>query len=780
MIAPAAPTRLSPLPEPPHDPRWLRLDSRAGWRLAESDGIEPNSRCGTLELARHAASRRKLTESSGSFGGLVSPANVAIAGDGSLYLLARATRTLLRFDPCACAFELVPCFGGAGDGSRRIGDVRAIAIHAGDLYVCDAGDLPGRAADSCSPRRRSPLPGRVTVWALPEMTLRGVWTLAAEPSSRPGPWQPTAIAVDGRGRVWVADQGNGMLHRFDRGGRFRQSVAGIGVVRHLAIDCRDQLCAVVDGTDEVQLVSPDGRLLPDRVDGPESLRPYFPSLPFKVSATGLLDLRRLCAAEGHALGPGQGHQDTGGGAGEDESGGSTGQSGFFDLAGTPVPAPEPSTAPLFVDGGGYLSQPLDSKLYRCQWHRILLEAEVPAGTRVQLSTYTAEAEQSTAHVRELPESAWATLPDVTVDGGEWDALIRSEPGRYLWLRLRFAGSGTSTPCVSSLRIEFPRISLRRYLPAVWGEDTRAGDFTDRFLAIFDTTVRGLERRLDTQAELYDPLSAPTTRDPRTGADFLSWLAGWIGVSLDRQWTERRQREYLKQAARGFSLRGTREGLHRQLVLHLGMRAEKTCCRCNAPRTHCSPRPAGCAPPEQRQCSWQPPPLILEHYRLRRWLFLGSARLGEQAVLWGQRIVNRSQLSARGADDRGAQAGVTQLVTTPDPLRDPFHVHAHRFSVFVPAACAHSPERRRSLENLLSSEKPAHTVAQIVYVEPRFRIGFQSMIGLDSVVGRYPEGVTLGERSAGGAAVLSGGPAARGSPTLRVGETTRVGTTAVLD
>ena len=78
------------------------------------------------------------------------------------------------------------------------------------------------------------------------------------------------------------------------------------------------------------------------------------------------------------------------------------------------------------------------------------------------------------------------------------------------------------------------------------------------------------------------------------------------------------------------------------------------------------------------CAWQPPPLILEHYQLRRWLFLGAGRLGDQAVLWGKRIVNRSQLN------EGAQVGQTQLKTTQDPYRDPFHVYAHKFTVFVPA------------------------------------------------------------------------------------------------
>ena len=77
-------------------------------------------------------------------------------------------------------------------------------------------------------------------------------------------------------------------------------------------------------------------------------------------------------------------------------------------------------------------------------------------------------------------------------------------------------------------------------------------------------------------------------------------------------------------------------------------------------------------------------------------------------------------------DGNAQLGVSQLNTTQDPFRDPFHVYAHKFSVFVPAWVGASPRRRKSLEQLIQAEKPGHTAHQLIFVEPRFRIGIQSM------------------------------------------------------
>jgi len=49
----------------------------------------------------------------------------------------------------------------------------------------------------------------------------------------------------------------------------------------------------------------------------------------------------------------------------------------------------------------------------------------------------------------------------------WDALVFSSPGRYLWLQLVLRGDGRQTPCVSAAIVDYPRISLRRYLPSVF-------------------------------------------------------------------------------------------------------------------------------------------------------------------------------------------------------------------------------------------------------------------------------------------------------------------------
>jgi hypothetical protein len=131
-------------------------------------------------------------------------------------------------------------------------------------------------------------------------------------------------------------------------------------------------------------------------------------------------------------------------------------------------------------------------------------------------------------------------------------------------------------------------------------------------------------------------------------------------------------------------------------------------------------------------------------------------------------------------DQHTQVGETQLIARQDPLRDPFHYYAHQFSVFVPARVGKDDRERKGLENLLKAESPAHTKWTIHYVEPRFRIGFQSMIGLDAVVGRYPMGVRTQEAKLGQGTVLSPSLRESGTVEFRVGKAPRIGSSTNLN
>jgi len=739
---------LTAVARPPHDPMQIPLDFRVGWRWRDEfiSNMAVSALDGALTIAADPDSGRQLNEASGSFGGVTTPPNVALGPDNSLFLLDWSTGHLRRFDPCKCVFETVPCTGGFGHQPRQLAALAflgedpgerppifpGVGICGGNLFVADPGNH------------------RMLVFSLHGFALRGFWSPPAEIQTQA--WQPSAIAFDQRGFVLVADAANGCVHLFNHGGRWIRCIAGTGAVRAMATDCSQRLY-LFSGPDHPVVVYD---LMQDKLLGPvhshEHVVGKFAQLPLAVNQEGCLHLSGLCVRQ-------------------------TGSNDVFDLYGNPVVGGSDNRLAGghgFAQQASYICTALDSRLYQCQWDRVSLTGAVPDGSRIKVYTYTAETELSADQILNLGAHEWATaktvFPGQLELPGEhfsaaagWDCLIRSEPGRFLWLRLEMLGDGNVTPRIARVLVDFPRISLRRYLPAVLGEERVSADFTDRFLAIFDRGFRSVESQLDHLAGYFDPLSAPAGQGRDGGRkNFLAWLASWIGVTLDRQLPLERQRRILQQAGKLFPLRGTFCGLRKNLQLYLGM--DQIECR---QRSNCAPCTAARPP------AWQLPQMILEHYQLRRWMFLGAGRLGDQSRLWGQSIVNRSQLS--GPQTHGnAQLGVSQLHSAQDPFRDPMHVYAHKFSVFVPGCIGRSPQRRKSLERLIELEKPAHTAHQLIFVEPRFRIGVQSMIGFDAVIGCYPEGVLLDHSGLGKASIL--GPAVRGGPELRIGQQSRIGST----
>ena len=63
-------------------------------------------------------------------------------------------------------------------------------------------------------------------------------------------------------------------------------------------------------------------------------------------------------------------------------------------------------------------------------------------------------------------------------------------------------------------------------------------------------------------------------DPRlTPSDFLDWLAGWVGVSLDQNWSEAQRRALVKQAGDLYRWQGTRRGIIEHIRLYTGVEPE---------------------------------------------------------------------------------------------------------------------------------------------------------------------------------------------------------------
>jgi hypothetical protein len=458
----------------PFDPRALvlygrcRKDPKIGFAAGKLDQIEIDPCRLMLELAPSPGTERTLTEASGSFGGLVAPTNVSVAAGGTIYLADRANALVKYFDPCDCVFKPLPCMPTPRVKSPapelhhfvpldRLNDPTGLAVSGTQLLIADRGNH------------------RVVVVGLIGAVPRAALRLPASTGLR-NLWSPFAIAVDSDRRIYVSDPDHARLDVFSPEGRWLKAYLQLGAIGALAIDCGDRLYAVIGDYSHdahgakvpaaVEIVEGVAKPIIETV---AELRSRFPHNPARSDQAGRLHL--LCASGQHSL---------------------------FDVSGSPVS--EKSSAALLplALNGTYESQPLDSNRRGCVWHRVVLTGCMPEQTRIEMQTTTSDVALNAAELMDLPAQAWSRV--LTIDSmskGVADALVLSPPGRYLWLRLVFAGSGKASPRVSRIVIEFPRVSLRRYLPGVFGMDELAADFTDRFTALFDTTLRSIERRIDT-------------------------------------------------------------------------------------------------------------------------------------------------------------------------------------------------------------------------------------------------------------------------------------------
>jgi phage tail-like protein len=741
-------------------PHYL-LNALAGWRAASPDNAVLAQVGKVLSLQALPGSERPLVDAAGSLGGLQAAVGVAVDSRDRVYILDAQACVLKRFDPCMQQFVTLPCIGGTGGNPRQFSAPHGLAVScADDIYVADTGNC------------------RVQIFSAKGLALRGIWgpfkvsltaagiTVAPAIPTRvmpfagsncqaqmnwpPGIWQPWDIVVSQRHWAYVSDYANGLIHVFDPQGCWRTAYTGAGATSpplvkptRLALDRAGRIYVVQENQNCVVVLAANGEFV-SKVHQPDEIKGRFCPIAVAVDVNGNLCLSDCVTRRIYFYQP-----DGDGGWRPFKCCGSTSAfaaSLLYDRSGNPLYADGAQrvcqlTLPAaYQKAGTYYSEALDSKTYRCVWHRVWLAGSVPSGTSVTVDTLTAESMKSIDEITSLPQSRWATnQTDTDTTCANWDCMIQSPPGRYLWLRLTFSGNGTATPVIEKMKIYYPRASSLQYLPAVYRADPVSSDFLDRFLSIFDTIRGKTSDQVTTIARYFDPKATPAGKKNSGTPDFLSWLASWLGMSLQHNWSVAKRRELVRQAHRLYALRGTPKGLRLHLELYAGLK-----------------------------------PRILEQFRLRRWLFLNNSKLGDCTTVYGDAVMNRLQVGVN------SRIGSFQLVDYGDPRLDLFNAYAHRFLVVVPRWPGAGESDRQALLQIIEMAKPAHTIGTLEWAEPRMRVGIQGFIGVDTVIGKYPLGVIEGQGKLGYDTVL-GTPGESQTPRpLRIGGDTRLGCNTILN
>ncbi|MFJ7204030.1 phage tail protein [Streptomyces sp. NPDC098789] len=415
-------------------------------------------------------------------------------------------------------------------------------------------------------------------------------------------------------------------------------------------------------------------------------------------------------------------------------------------------------AARYTPAGRVVCYRLDAAEYRTRWGRVFLDACVPPGTDVRISCLTSDedtvpdplprtppvrggrvvrhpeltpplpsADQVAAH---LPDPAplfrrptgrewpWAQIaPDDGYD--TYEAPVTAPPGRYLWIVLQLTGTLRLTPRVRGLRVERPGHRLPGQLPRAWSRDEGDADFLQRFLAPAEGLLHELDGRAAERTLLLDPDATPQ--------EALGWLAGLVGLALDRRWPVAARRALVAQAYDLFRIRGTVACLERILRLFLPL-----------------------------------PISVVESWRLRG---LGGAVLGAGPGGPPAPAVGGAA-STSGALGRFTVGGTR-------PGEDGYTATAHRFSVLIPADLG--AEQLEVVRAVVEAHKPAHTLVDICPLGAGMRIGRTLHLGLTSVVG---PGAAWGPAVVGSVRIGDDGIVGVPAVGARVGETSIAGAVRV--
>jgi phage tail-like protein len=380
----------------------------------------------------------------------------------------------------------------------------------------------------------------------------------------------------------------------------------------------------------------------------------------------------------------------------------------------PTIEPPQDEAPFYRTDGYWMSQPLDAAIYNCVWHRIEMTlAQLPPGTQIEVQAFAYKnRELAPLNFR---DPRWNTSYSVVApiqpppDSGQPkprvdEFLIQAAPGQYLSLLIKIHGDGFATPVIQKLRVHFPRESYLAYLPPLYSANEPMRAFLDSYLSVFQTEWDEFDREVDDSTALFDPAAVP--EGPK-----MDYLASWLDLALEGTWTGEQNRCLLEAAPKTQVQRGTAAALRRYLEVYLA-------------------NFAGVSSDALTQTSF---PAFLEGFRERQYLMLSEtgSRLGSVQPLWSDSVVKRLQLGGL------AQEGQVDLVSTGDPEHDFFQQFAHRFRVYVPAAWVRTADQESMFRRAIEVELPAHVRYDLCLVEAGFRVGIQSTVGLDTIVGGLP-------------------------------------------
>lgn len=629
--------------------------------------------------------------------GIASPAVLAADCCGILYILNRVNHRIYKYDPATGVSERIFCPEYLNEPSRMV-------LSGKRLWSADAAQ------------------GEIRVCSLAHgQTIISIDLLE----------QPVDLTVNGAGDIYALDGKTKLIYRFDRHGSFIKSFG--------EPPCLKEPVSIAVGKDDMLYVADkgSGRFLMFSKDG-----------DYLGAGGSFGNMGTPVIIIGDAEGGGFMLADSGEVYRFDQDGISSEKVRFPEEAGPVIWLAYDGCGKLYASTqngiyvlisekvftkkkGFYYSKTLDSGTIENRWHRLVLQADMPAGTVADIYSYASD-DEALKHLvdnavadpakttQEKADAIDSIIPWTGPEKNPKDMLFKVKAGRFLWVKLSLATyDDKAAPVVREMKVFYPRISYLRYLPAIYQEDQASRDFLERFLSLFESIFYDIEIEISEITRYLDPDTTPP--------EFFRWLASWVNIAIEEDWQEETKREFIREAVRLYTMKGTVGGISRFIEIYTG----KT-------------------------------PVILEHALAGNPVVLGGPfRLGINAM-----IVKTPIRGFRLGDD--SILGRVALKDVVYAQEDPFLTSAYRFTVLVDLTQDERDRYEKGLKSIIADGKPAHT-AYGLRIAGALTAGAGNYVGISTIVGEY-DPLRLGSSVVGGGLLL-----AEGEEGGRVGERSCIGT-----
>jgi len=738
----------------PDKPTYLYLNRDGHWPGFKRQGLIRRED-GALELMPRPLLTGTVPQSVKTAGAPSGPSGIAVDADGTVYFSDPAAQRIRQIVGCDGNVCPLSCLGGHDGQPGRFSTPRGLVLlkNRRGLFAADSRNHRVQAID--------PETGQLLA------VLGQPSAAATDPSSAPGrlntPW---GLAADSENSIYVLDYGNARVQKWNATGdlvdTFRENVLASHMLTHPVDVC----AATVGGAIWIFVVeaSSPSQVFVFDVNGNPVTTPTGTALTI---GAGTLQSPLGVAASDSVLYVGDNQarrifqfsfgespawvSEAHGYDGPVAALGLDGKGNLWVHAGT-TEAPLQLVSDAAYAEKGYLwsDSPIHLDHPQVEWQRLKAElAPLADNTHVEFLVFTSDdagggPQISGSSADPLSDSKWrqrAHPPATDLD----DIYVGAKPATYLWVAAQFSGDGSATPVLSQIRVQFDRDSYLDDLPVIYRDDIQCGDFLLRLLSLFESMYQDVEDEIGAMPALFDAKATPE--------GFLGWLAEWLGLELDENWSPGKRRRILGEIFELYAQRGTASGLRRTLKLFAGVDAVIEEPILNAAWWALPAVPESCCDScaSEAVAGWE----HTQNSILGFTTMLAPAH-PQGAVVGTSAVLDQSHLIT--VDEFGA------------PL---FSDVAYQFSVLVyrgQVMCADVLPRVRAL---IEQEKPAHTTYQLCIVEPRMRVGFESRLGIDSVVGGPSRSLSLGDAQALGEDTVLGGAVATRVGHSRLGQSTRL-------